>query len=138
MDLKSSYRHFRRRFEEMDDYERTRLYTITGIIALACILAIVLAVFISLRRLDVVIGVDTTGLLGRPAVFINNTSSSSLKHVSIEMDGMYTAEVDMIRPRLSVVVYFTTFKPIPPQNYRPREITVRSGLRVMTKSIPPF
>ncbi len=135
--IRSQYRHFRRRLEEMDDYERTRFFTVTGIAALACIVFVVLVVFVSLSNMQVVIGVDTTGLLGRPAVFINNRSAYTLKRVSVVMDGTYRARVDKIRPKLSVVVYFTVFRPVPPKNYRPREVTVRSGLRSMTKHISP-
>ncbi len=135
VNIKTIYRRFQRRIDEMDDYERTRLYTITGISTLAFLILAGLIIFFSLRRMDVVVGVDTTGLLGKPAVFVNNMSSSPLKHVSVEMDGVYKAMVDKIRSRQSVVVYFTMFKPMPPQNYRPEKVTVKSGMEVMTKSI---
>ncbi len=135
MNIKTMYRRFTRRFEDMDDYERMRVYTITGICAFTFIVIVGLTALFYLRYLDVVISVDTAGLLGKSAVFVDNTSSSSLRHVYVSMDGTYTTEVNEIKPKQSIVVYFTSFKPQPQQNYMPKKVTVRSGFAVKTKSI---
>ncbi len=121
----------------MDSYEKARLYAIGGIGVLTVVLIIGLMTLFYLRYLNVGIGVDTAGLLGKPAVFINNMSGSSIKDVSVEMDGTYTATVDVIKPKQFAVVYFTSFKPLPPENYMPLKITVKSGFGVKTKSLPP-
>jgi hypothetical protein len=136
MNMETIFRRFKRRIEDMDSYEKTRFYTIIGMSLFAIIFIIGLIVFVSLRNLDVVIGVDTTGLLGKPAVFINNTSNSTLRNVYVEMDDKYTAKADKIKPRQSVVLYFTSFTPLPPPNYRPLKVKVKSGLGVKVKNIP--
>lgn len=137
MNIKSVQRKLGRKFENMDSYEKTRFYVISGIVLLAVLLAAALMLVFYLRYLNVVIGVDTAGLLGRPVVFVNNMSDATIKNVSIEMDGKYTATVAWIKPKQSVVIYFTSFKPLPPAGYKPHEIKVKSGFGVKTKSLPP-
>ncbi|MGB9736643.1 MAG: hypothetical protein ACP5JP_09710 [bacterium] len=137
MDFETAYKRLQRRFEDMDHYERVRFYTIVGIALLTLIIVAGLIIIVYLRSLDVVIGVDTTGLLGNPAVFVNNMSNHTLKDVYVEMDGKYIAKADSIKPKHSIVLYFTAFSPVPPAGYRPLKVTVKSGLGVMTKSIPP-
>ena len=137
MNIKSVQRKFSRKFENMDSYEKTRFYVISGIALLSVLLAAALIIVFYLRYLNVVVGVDTAGLLGNPVVFVNNMSNSALKNVSIEMDGKYTANVTEIKPKQSVVIYFTSFKPSPPWGYKPLEIKVKSGFGVKTKSFPP-
>ncbi len=134
MDSKTLYRRFSRKYEAMDDYEKTRFFVISGISAFAVLLIIGLMLFFYLRYLNVVIGVDTTGLLGKPAVFVKNMSSNALNSVSVSMDGTYTAQVKEIRPQQSIVVYFTSFVPLPPAGFRPHKIAVRSGMGIRTKS----
>jgi hypothetical protein len=131
------YKRFYRKYEDMDSYEKARLYAVGGIGILTVVLVIGLMTLFYLRYLNVVIGVDTAGLLGKPVVFVNNMSASTLKDVSIEMDNKYTATLDKIEPKQSVVIYFTSFKPLPPQGYKPLEIKVKSGFGVKTKSLPP-
>ncbi len=137
MNIKSVQRKFSRKFENMDSYEKTRFYVISGIVLLSVLLAAALIFVFYLRYLNVVVGVDTAGLLGNPVVFVNNMSDSPIKNVSIEMDGKYTATVAEIKPKQSVVIYFTSFKPLPPGGYKPLEIKVKSGFGVKTKSLPP-
>ncbi len=134
MDVKAVYRRFFRKYETMDAYEKMRFYVISGIGAAGVLLMIGLLLFFYLRYLNVIIGVDTTGLLGNPAVFIKNMSSGTIKDVSVTMDTTYTAHVDTIKPKESVVIYFISFRPLPPAGFKPREITVRSGFGVETKS----
>ncbi len=138
MDVKKIYRRFGRKFEDMDDYEKMRLYTVTGIITFALLIFVGLIGFFYLRHIGVDIDVDTAGLLGKPAVFLNNITDAPLRGVSIEMDGIYTARVDQIPPKQSAVVYFTMFKPIPPQDYRPKDVTIKSGMKSMTKNVAPL
>jgi hypothetical protein len=121
----------------MDSYEKARFYVITGLTIFTVLLAIGLIILFYLRYLNVIIGVDTTGLLGKPAVFINNMSVSAIKDVSVEMDDKYTAHIDKIKPKQSLVIYFTSFTPLPPANYKPLKITVKSGFGVKTKSFSP-
>ena len=137
MNIKSVQRKFSRKFENMDSYEKTRFYVISGIVLLSVLLAAALIFVFYLRYLNVVVGVDTAGLLGNPVVFVNNMSNSPIKKVSIEMDGKYTATVAEIKPKQSVVIYFTSFKPLPPGGYKPLEIKVKSGFGVKTKSLSP-
>jgi hypothetical protein len=118
--------------------KKTKFYVITGISIVIGLLVVGLMILFYLRYLNVVIGVDTTGLLGNPAVYINNMSSSPIKDVSVEMDDRYVAKVDKIKSKQSVVVYFTSFVPQPPENYRPLKITVKSGFGVTTKYFPPI
>ena len=136
MSIKSVQRKLGRKFENMDSYEKTRLYVISSIVLLSVLLAAVLILVFYLRYLNVVIGVDTAGLLGKPVVFVNNMSDTAINNVSIEMDGKYTAAVSRINPKQSVVIYFTSFKPLPPSGFKPREIEVKSGFGVRTKSLP--
>lgn len=136
LNFKTTYRHFRRRLDDMDTYEKTRFYAITGIGVFALLIIAGLIVLFSFRHLGVVISVDTAGLLGKPAVFVNNTSSSTIKHVYVEMDEKYTTVINKIKPGQSVVLYFVTFNPTPPKNYRPKKITVKSGIGIATESLP--
>ncbi len=136
MNIKPVYRKFSRKFENMDSYERARFYVISAISFLAIVLVVGLVILFYMRYLNVIIGVDTTGLLGNPAVFINNMSNSSIKDVSVEMDEKYISHIDKIKPKQSIVVYFTSFTPLPPANYKPLKITVKSGFGIKTKSFP--
>lgn len=138
MNLRIAYNKFQRKFEDMDHYEKIRFYTVVSISLLALFILIGLTAIIYFRNLDVVIGVDTTGLLGNPAVFVNNMSNHTLKNVYVEMDGKYVAKAGSIKPKQSIVLYFTSFSPIPKAEYRPLKVTVKSGFGIKTKSIPPI
>ena len=136
MSITSVQRKLSRKFENMDSYEKTRFYVIGSIVLLAVLLAAVLILVFYLRYLNVIIGVDTAGLLGKPVVFVDNMSQTAINNVFIEMDGKYKAAVARINPKQSVVIYFTSFKPAPPAGYKPHEIEVKSGFGVRTKSLP--
>ncbi|MCL4479825.1 MAG: hypothetical protein M1381_12165 [Deltaproteobacteria bacterium] len=137
MDTKKIYRRLSRRIENMNSYEKTRLFAIIGMSIFITLILIGLIVFFSLRNLNVIIGVDTTGLLGNPSVLINNQSSSTIKNVKVIMDNQYESSIKSIKPKASAVVYFNTFTPLPPNNYMPKQIMIKSGIGVAKKSISP-
>ncbi len=138
MNVKHVYRRLDSRFERMDPDKQKKLLIMSAIGASAVLVVIALVVIFSLRHLNVIVGVDTAGLLGRPAVLLRNMSSSELDDVYIKMDDRYTTEVKEVDPRKSIVVYFSSFRPLPPAGYRPSKVSVTSGFAEINKSIPPF